>query len=130
MPNFTWNVSELLAAVDAGERRLLGRFGAFVRQAARRSMPRKKGISPPGAPPFAHTGGLKNRVLFAVDPVRGSVTIGAATLRNGERPGALLEHGGQGRRGRYRPRPFMQPAFAAVLGDGRLSDDLRSLLRG
>jgi hypothetical protein len=41
-------------AVDAGTRRVLSRFGAFVRTRARTSIRKRKGTSPPGGPPHAH----------------------------------------------------------------------------
>ena len=38
-------------AADAGTRRVLSRFGAFVRTRAKTSIRKKKGTSPPGSPP-------------------------------------------------------------------------------
>jgi hypothetical protein len=108
-------------AVDAGMRRVLSRFGAFVRQRAKTSIRKKKGTSPPGSPPHSHTGLLRKFILFAFDPQSKSVVIGPTMIREGSQAPRLLEHGGdtiletrRGRkRARYRPRPFMGPAFEA-----------------
>jgi hypothetical protein len=108
-------------AVDAGTRKVLSRFGAFVRQRARTSIKKRKGTSPPGSPPYSHTGLLRKFILFAFDPQSKSVVIGPTMIREGSQAPRLLEHGGdtiletrRGRkRARYRPRPFMGPAFEA-----------------
>lgn len=108
-------------AVDAGARRVFSKFGAFVRQRAKTSIKKRQGTSPPGQPPHGHTGLLRKFILFAYDAQRKSVVIGPTLLRADSKAPALLEHGGtatlatrRGRkRARYRPRPFMGPAFAA-----------------
>jgi hypothetical protein len=108
-------------AVDAGTRRVLSRFGAFVRQRAKTSIRKRKGTSPPGSPPYSHVGLLRKLILFAYDSQRKSVVIGPTMIREGSQAPRLLEHGGdtilETRRGRkqarYRPRPFMRPAFEA-----------------
>jgi len=102
-------------------KRVLSRFGAYVRQTARRSIRKRKAVSPPGQPPSSHKGLLKRFIFFGYEPARQSVVIGPARLagRNrGEAP-PLLEYGGRttlkrdGRRKRatYKARPFMTPAF-------------------
>ena len=107
--------------VDATTRRVLSRFGAFVRRTARSSIRKRKRISDPGSPPSSHTGLLKKFIFFGYDTQKRSVVIGPERLSQkgrGEAP-HLLEHGGTGtaeRRGkrkrmRIRPRPFMGPAF-------------------
>lgn len=110
-------------AVDNGTRRALSRFGSFVRQRARTSIRKRKATSKPGSPPSSHEGSLRRLILFAYDPSRKSVVIGATPFKRGEAP-ALLEYGGtvtrKGRDGNlrvlhYRPRPFMAPAFKAEL---------------
>lgn len=107
--------------VDATTRRVLSRFGAFVRRTARSSIRKRKRVSDPGSPPSSHTGLLKRFIWFGYDPGRDSVVIGPARLSQagrGKAP-ALLEHGGTARRGkkrtRYEPRPFMGPAFEKEL---------------
>jgi hypothetical protein len=107
-------------SVDAGTRRVLSKFGAFVRQRARTSIRKRKGTSPPGQPPYSHVGLLRKFILFAYDPQRKSVVIGPTLTKEGSQAPRLLEHGGdavleeggKARRVRYRPRPFMRPAFA------------------
>jgi hypothetical protein len=110
-------------AVDRGTRRALSKFGAFVRQRARTSIRKRKGISKPGSPPSSHEGSLRKLILFAYDPAQKSVVIGPTLYKRGEAP-ALLEYGGvvtrKGGDGRtrqlyYRPRPYMNPAFKAEL---------------
>ena len=106
-------------SVDRAQRKVLSRFGAFVRQRAKTSIKKRMGTSPPGGPPFSHVGLLRKFILFAYDPARQSVVIGPTPLRDGAAAPRLLEHGGEatletkrGRRlARYRPRPFMGPAF-------------------
>jgi hypothetical protein len=108
-------------AVDAGTRQVLPRSGAFVQTRARTSIRKKKDTSPPGLPPHSHVGLLRKFILFAYDPQRRSVVIGPTLTKEGSQAPRLLEHGGdaviedrgKARHVRYRPRPFMQPAFEA-----------------
>ncbi len=108
-------------SVDAATRRVLSKFGAFVRQRAKSSIRSRKGISLPGSPPSSHVGLLKKFILFAYDPGRKSVVIGPTLIRADSVAPRLLEHGGEttletkrgAQRARYRPRPFMGPAFVA-----------------
>ncbi|ADV63004.1 MAG TPA: hypothetical protein VNN10_14440 [Dehalococcoidia bacterium] len=108
-------------SVDAGTRRVLSKFGAFVRQRARTSIRKRKGTSPTGSPPYSHVGLLRKFILFAYDPQRRSVVIGPTLTKEGSQAPRLLEHGGdavlkeggKARHVRYRPRPFMQPALEA-----------------
>jgi len=105
--------------VDRAERRVLSRFGAFVRRGARSSIRKRRAISAPGAPPSSHTGLLKRNIFFVYEPSRSSVVIGPILLNGSSDAPSLLEHGGRisrRRRGKrmrltYRPRPFMGPAF-------------------
>ncbi|MBT4867182.1 MAG: hypothetical protein HON53_18920 [Planctomycetaceae bacterium] len=107
------------SAVDRAERRVLSRFGAFVRRGARSSIRSRKSVSQPGTPPSSHTGLLKRNIFFVYEPNRSNVIIGPIQLNSGTDAPALLEHGGtvsgQRRKKRvrmtYRPRPFMGPAF-------------------
>jgi len=106
--------------VDAGTRRVLSKFGAFVRRTARSSIRKRKKPSSPGSPPSSHIGLLKKLIFFGYEPAKRSVVIGPARLSQkgrGEAP-HLLEYGGTGtvqrkgkrRRSRIRARPFMAPA--------------------
>ncbi|HID23432.1 MAG TPA: hypothetical protein EYP14_13685 [Planctomycetaceae bacterium] len=106
-------------SVDTATRRVLSRFGAFVRTRARTSIRKRTGTSPPGRPPYSHVGLLRRLIFFAYDRRRRSVVVGPVLIRRDSQAPELLEHGGQtlvrtgGRRGRlrYRPRPYMGPAF-------------------
>ena len=106
---------------DAATRRVLSKFGAFVRRTAKGSIRNRQRPAPPGSPPSSHTGLLKKFIFFGYDPGQRSVVIGPTRLDRrgqGEAP-SLLEYGGQttlvrgGKRERatYRARPYMGPAF-------------------
>ena len=115
---------KVVDATTRAERRVLSRFGAYVRRSARSSIRRRKKVSRPGKPPSSHTGLLRRFIFFAYDLRHRSVVIGPARLnrKTGTAPRAL-EHGGRskvvakrgGRRAvrtvTIRARPFMGPAF-------------------
>ncbi len=111
--------SAVTNAADRAERRVLSRFGAFVRRGARSSIRRRKSVSQPGSPPSSHTGLLKRNIFFIYERQRSNVVIGPILLNKGTDAPAILEHGGAVTRRRrkkrvrmtYRPRPFMGPAF-------------------
>jgi hypothetical protein len=116
-----FNRRAVTSAVDRATRRVLSRFGAFVRTTARSSIRRRKSVSKPGRPPTSWTGLLKKFLFFSFDRERRSVVIGPVRLNSsdGEAPG-LLERGGaatrEDRRGKrhrvnYASRPYMGPAF-------------------
>jgi hypothetical protein len=109
--------------VDKQTRKVLSRFGSFVRQTSRRSIRRRKKSSRPGQPPSSHTGVLKRFIFFGYDQNRRNVVIGPVVVpgKAGKAPEAL-EHGGRvtvtGGDARRRTtvieaRPFMGPAFRA-----------------
>ena len=109
--------------VDRATRKVLSKFGAFVRRTARSSIRKRKGISQPGSPPSSHTGLLKKFIYFGYEPIKRSVVIGPVRLSQkgrGEAP-HLLEYGGpttvkdKGKRkpAKVRARPFMGPALEA-----------------
>jgi len=111
-------------AVDRTTRRVLSKFGAFVRRGAKSSIRKRRRASAPGEPPSSHTGLLRRFIFFGYDRDRRSVVIGPQRLNQkiGDAPHAL-EHGGvsmvlegsrrrrRKRRIRIRARPFMGPAF-------------------
>ena len=107
--------------VDPATRKVLSKFGAFVRRTAKGSIRNRRKAAPPGSPPSSHTGLLKKFIFFGFDPGRQSVVIGPARLNQRGRGDAppLLEYGGQttlARRGKrvratYQVRPFLGPAF-------------------
>jgi len=112
------------SAVDRTARRVLSKFGAFVRRGAKSSIRKRKRTSSPGEPPSSHTGLLKKFIFFGYDRGRRSVVIGPARLNQavGDAP-AALEYGGastvvEGLRNRRRKRririaarPFMGRAM-------------------
>ena len=111
----------VLSVTDRATRRVLSKFGAYVRRAAKSSIRKRKAISSPGSPPSSHTGLLKRFILFGYDPSKRSVVIGPLRLTRGGRGDAprALEEGGTTqvvRRGRkervkIKARPFMGPAM-------------------
>ena len=110
--------------VDTATRRVLSRFGAFVRRGAKSSIRTRKRASAPGQPPSSHTGLLRRFIFFGYDPTRQSVVIGPQRLsqKTTDAPHAL-EYGGTStvieglrrrrrkRRVRIAARPYMGPAF-------------------
>lgn len=121
----------VLSAVDEGTRKVLAKFGAFVRQRSRSSLKTKKGTSAPGAVPYSHTGKLKGGILFAYDPSTRSVVIGPTRFGSSNAP-RLLESGGvgkvEGRPANYPARPFMRPAFVAELA--KVGDAFKNMIQG
>jgi len=110
---------KVVRAVDKSTRKVLSRFGAFVRRTAKGSIRKRKKASAPGTPPSSHTGLLKRFIFFGFDTQKRSVVIGPTRLtenNRGEAP-SILEYGGRTTVGkkkthvRIRPRPFMGPAF-------------------
>ena len=123
-------------AMDQATRKSLSRAGAFIRQRAKTSIRKRKGISRPGSPPHSHAGHLRRLIFFAYDPGSESVVIGPVRFKAGEAPN-LLEFGGRAvregrsgrrRRVRYRRRPCMGPALAAELPE--LPSRWRNSVRG
>mgnify|MGYP007059608866 CR=1 FL=1 len=74
---------KVLSQVRRAERRVLSKFGAYVRQDARQRIRRRKRPSQPGESPTNQTGLLKRHVYFVFDPERRAVVIGPARLSNG-----------------------------------------------
>jgi hypothetical protein len=107
------------SAADRGTRKVLSKFGAFVRQTAKTSIRKRKAVSEPGQPPSSHTGLLKRNIFFVFSPQTRSVVIGPILLNQRTDAPRLLEHGGtvvrkKGTnfvRMKYRARPYMGPAF-------------------
>lgn len=65
-------------SVDRATRKVLSKFGAFVRTRAKSSIRSRKAASSPGSPPSSHTGILKRFIYFAYDANVQSVIIGPA----------------------------------------------------
>ncbi len=115
---------KVLSATDKATRKVLSKFGAFVRRTARSSIRKRKKISSPGQPPTSRTGFLKRFIYFGYDPAKKSVVIGPIRLNSkvGDAPQAL-ELGGKstvvsGLKNKRKKktvniaaRPFMRPAM-------------------
>lgn len=71
---------KVLRAADRATRRVLSRFGAFVRRAAKSSIRKRKRVSAPGQPPSSHTDLLKKFIWFGYDANHQSVVIGPVAL--------------------------------------------------
>ena len=121
----TWRIKDVffdrqavISAVDAAKRKVLSKAGAFIRQAAKTSIRKRKGSSQPGQPPFSHEGSLRKFIYFGYDRASDSVVVGPVGFKNSTAP-AVLEHGGATvvvRRGKRAPvkiaaRPYMWPAL-------------------
>ena len=108
---------KVLRKTSTAERRVLSRFGAFVRRRARGSIRRRKKISAPGQTPSAHGKQIK-QIFFAYNPANQNVVIGIEKRGKSNAP-AALEHGepsttrirGRKVRIRVRRRPIMGPAL-------------------
>jgi len=114
-------------AISKRERRVLSKFGAFVRADARASIRRRKRSSRPGQAPTNQTGLLKKNIFFIYSHARRSVIIGPTLLNGSTGAPETLEHGGVAtirritrrkgkrvvslRRVTMAPRPYMGPAF-------------------
>jgi hypothetical protein len=81
-------------AADAGTRRILSRFGAFVRTRSRSSIRKRRDPSPPGTPPSSHVGTLRKLIFFSFDPAQKSVVIGPTLFRASSDVPRTLEEGG------------------------------------
>jgi hypothetical protein len=110
--------------VSRSERRVLSKFGAYVRQDAKQRIRRRKRPSQPGESPTNQTGLLKRHIYFVFDPGRRSVVIGPIRLNRGTGAPATLEYGGetaiptsdgQSVQVEIAPRPYMGPAFRQEL---------------
>jgi len=115
-----FDTKAVTSRVDKATRKVLSKFGAFVRTGAKHSIRKRKAVSEPGGPPSSHVGLLRKLIYFGYDPGRKSVVIGPTPLHGTAEAPPLLEYGGKawrrGRKGRqvmatYRARPFMGPAF-------------------
>ena len=86
--NVTFKVREaffdrpkVIKSLKAAKRKVLSKAGAFVRKRARGSMRRRKGVSPPGFPPSAHSqGNSLKTILFAYQPQSESTIVGPVQL--------------------------------------------------
>ena len=145
-----FDARKILDQAEAGERRVLSRFGAFAWRRARSSIRpaplidaatglvtrKRRGVktrpatAPPGRPPYSHEGSLRRLLFFGHDPAARSVVVGPVRFRRGEAP-RLLEHGGDvtrgGRRLHYAGNPVSAPAALAELP--RFPELIRNMVR-
>lgn len=119
-----FDTAKVKKAVSNGTRKVLSKFGAFVRTTAKHSIRKRKKVSEPGHPPSSHGGLLRRYILFGYDRERKSVVIGPMRLNQkvGDAPQAL-EYGGTStvveglhgqrrkRRVKIAARPYMGPAL-------------------
>ena len=118
-----FNTKAVTSAVDRATRKVLSRFGAFVRTRAKSSIRKRKKASQPGKPPHSHTGLLRRLIYFGYSPSRQSVVVGPEKLNKSGNVPRVLEHsgtttivdGGKKRRVRIKARPFMGPAMIKEL---------------
>ena len=128
---------QIFSAAERAEKRVLSRFGAYVRNDAKKSMRSSRGRivttrtgrqrrvfkpSKPGKPPKSIEGLLRRFVYYAYDKYKGTVVAGPTILPNKSRHGVpipgLHEHGGTqvvrfGKKqvvAKYPARPYMRPA--------------------
>lgn len=122
---------------DRATRRVLSRFGSFVRQAARRSIRKRKKASEPGRPPSSHAGHLRRFIFFGYEPEKRNVVIGPSALSGpgmGEAP-EVLEYGGTaaGRKARtLSAAEFLEHGFGPVAvghPNGRIEKTERGVQR-
>lgn len=94
---FTATPQEVIKRSDKSREKMLRRSGALVYKIARNSIRSRKNRnihSPPGKPPYTHTGLMKRSIRWAVSPDKRSVVIGPTASELG-RLGALHEFGGR-----------------------------------
>lgn len=131
LKKFFFDKPAVTSKVDAGKRKALSKFGAFVRQRSRTSIRKRKGTSQPGSPPFSHTDRVRSAIVFAFDPDSESVVIGPHQAGRSGAGAKALEGGGtvrvDGKPVTIRARPFMGPAFRAELP--RAAEQLKGMVR-
>lgn len=121
------------SAVDKGTRQALSKFGAFVRQRARTSIRKRKGVSQPGQPPFSHKGILRRGILFGFDPVAKSVVIGPVLAGSQSGAPETLEYSGPAQirelvpRGtRHAASRAQAQAYGRLIREGRVATPSRA----
>lgn len=113
--------AKVLTASEKAEKKVLSKFGSFVRRDARKAIRKRKKSSKPGASPTNQTGLLKKFIFFVYDKTLGSVLVGPAKLNTSKHQNTLevIEAGGkvivekdrEPMEVDYAARPFMAPAF-------------------
>jgi len=89
----------------------LSRSAFLLRKVAQSQFRRtKKRPSPAGLSPHTRKGRLPRAILYQVDRQREEAVIGPSHVLAGE-VGGVHEHGGQYKKQKFPPRPFMGPAL-------------------
>jgi len=107
------NSNELIKKVWDDSITSLNHAAASVRMIAMRSIRKRKGASPRGAPPHTHTGLLKKSIVYNVDKKTNTAIVGPSKRIIGP-AGMIHEFGGLQRGNIYSARPFMGPAFDKI----------------
>jgi len=71
---------------------------------------------------------LRRSIFFAVNKAKHSTVVGPTRFAVGP-IGNVLEHGGELRGRKYKPRPFMRPALAKAINTDKLSTFWKNLLK-
>jgi hypothetical protein len=74
--SWSFNDERVLKAVARAREWKMAQAGAFIRQASKTSIRKRKKISEPGHPPSSHEGTLRQRIVFGYDKHADSVVIG------------------------------------------------------
>ena len=133
MQSHFFDSAKVISAAGRAKRKVLSKFGAFVRRTAKSSIRKRKKTSSPGSPPTNRTGLLKKFIFFGYIPESQSVVVGPIKLNSkiGETP-RVLEFGGKttvvkrGAKSKSKKtvsiaaRPYMNPAMNKELP--KLSD--------
>ncbi len=126
-----FDIQKIERAAERAKARVLNRSGATVRKIARRSIRfRKRKVSRPGDPPFAHVSSREfgiRTILYFYEPQNSAVIVGPVGRTSASSVPEALEFGGRsvtqlsrwqrrrtGRRTQtvtVRKRPFMAPAL-------------------
>ena len=105
--SYFFDAPKIVNSVDRATRKVLSRFGSYVRRTMRSSIRKRKKTSDPGKPPTSRVGLLKQFIFFSYDPNTKSVVIGPERLnaKIGNTP-EVLEYGGTNTVATYRRRGF------------------------
>lgn len=114
-------------AMQKSNKKALSKAGSFIRTNAKRSIRKRKKVSPKGTPPSSHSGELRKLIFFSYDFNNDSVVIGPLLFKakgQAQTVPNLLEFGGvqnyKNKKRTYAARPFMKPAYESELAKGTI----------
>ncbi len=117
----------VIDAVGVAGARVGMRQGGLVKTIMQRSMRRRKKASPPGQPPSAHAGQLRDLIAFAFDPATKSMVCGPTPFGKGHAPeiqdkgGTVPVKGIRTKKGEFIPLFIMKPKDrAAAIRPGKI----------